>query len=119
VPLHERGTEVVSFGRKTLEEFNGGVDIVINCTPVRMKGENEGKSPVRNLEGVKLVYDLVYNPEETELLRIARANGCETIGGLQMLYAQAEEQYRLWRKGPGISGQGSGEEHLPFEIGEI
>jgi 3-dehydroquinate dehydratase / shikimate dehydrogenase len=94
--LKQRGAEVISFGRKTLNEFKGDVEIVINCTPLGMKGDNEGRSPVRDLSGVKLVYDLVYNPEETELLRIARTAGCETIGGLEMFYAQAEEQYRLW-----------------------
>ncbi len=93
--LKQRGAEVISFGRKTLGDFKGDADILINCTPVGMKGENEGKAPVNDLSGVKLVYDLVYNPEETELLRLARAAGCETIGGLEMLYAQAEEQYRL------------------------
>jgi shikimate dehydrogenase len=48
------------------------------------------------LRGVKLVYDLVYTPEETALLRAARAAGCRTLGGLAMLVGQAVEQFRLW-----------------------
>jgi shikimate 5-dehydrogenase len=43
-----------------------------------------------------LVYDLVYNPEETALLRDAKNAGCQTLGGLEMLFAQAAEQFRLW-----------------------
>jgi shikimate 5-dehydrogenase len=43
-----------------------------------------------------VAYDLVYNPAETRFLREARAAGCETVGGLGMLVAQAEEQFRLW-----------------------
>jgi shikimate 5-dehydrogenase len=45
---------------------------------------------------VKLVYDLVYNPEETVLLRDAREVGGRTLGGLAMLVGQAAEQFRLW-----------------------
>jgi len=44
----------------------------------------------------RMVYDLVYEPEETTLLSDARAAGCDTIGGLEMLVAQAERQFELW-----------------------
>jgi shikimate 5-dehydrogenase len=39
---------------------------------------------------------LVYNPAETRFLREAREAGCEELGGLQMLVAQAAEQFQLW-----------------------
>jgi shikimate 5-dehydrogenase len=42
------------------------------------------------------VYDLVYNPRETQLLRDARAAGADAIGGLAMLVAQASRQFELW-----------------------
>jgi len=48
------------------------------------------------LRGVRLAYDLVYNPSETRFLRAAHAAGCETIGGLEMLIAQAVAQFKLW-----------------------
>ena len=44
----------------------------------------------------RLVYDLVYNPRETRLLREAAAAGCDTLGGLDMLVAQAQQQFQLW-----------------------
>jgi shikimate 5-dehydrogenase len=44
----------------------------------------------------QLVYDLVYEPADTRLLLDARAAGCATIGGLDMLIAQAERQFELW-----------------------
>ena len=49
-----------------------------------------------------IVYDLVYNPLETKLLIDARAAGCRTISGLEMLIAQAALQFELWtgRKPP-------------------
>ncbi len=42
------------------------------------------------------MYDLVYNPPVTRLLRDAAAAGCQTIGGLEMLVAQAQEQFQWW-----------------------
>ena len=44
----------------------------------------------------RVVYDLVYEPQDTALLVAAQAAGCETIGGLEMLVAQAERQFELW-----------------------
>ena len=43
-----------------------------------------------------MAYDLVYNPLETRFLREARAAGCETLGGMEMLLAQAVEQFKIW-----------------------
>jgi 3-dehydroquinate dehydratase/shikimate dehydrogenase len=81
-----------------LESFNGEADIVINCSPVGMSGHSEGRSLIKaeSLEGVKLVYDLIYTPEETALLADAKRAGCRTLGGLAMLVGQAAEQFRLW-----------------------
>jgi shikimate 5-dehydrogenase len=44
----------------------------------------------------RLVYDLIYNPATTRLLREAAAAGCQTIGGLEMLVAQAQSQFEWW-----------------------
>ncbi|HEY5837877.1 MAG TPA: shikimate dehydrogenase [Pyrinomonadaceae bacterium] len=85
----------------TFTEF----DIVVNATPLGTRGELETETPVtaENLRGVRLAYDLVYNPLETQFLSEARQAGCETLGGLEMLIAQAVEQFRLWTgKEPGI-----------------
>ncbi|MBO0724302.1 MAG: shikimate dehydrogenase [Blastocatellia bacterium] len=81
-----------------LESFNGEADVVINCSPVGMKGHSEGQSLIEaeSLEGVNLVYDLIYTPEETALLREAKQAGCRTLGGLAMLVGQAAEQFQLW-----------------------
>jgi 3-dehydroquinate dehydratase / shikimate dehydrogenase len=112
--LSERGAETTVYARDlskarlladefktragTIDGFDGQADLVINCTPIGMRGHSEGQAPVRaeQLRCVKLVYDLVYNPGETALLHNARAAGCRTLGGLAMLVGQAAEQFRLW-----------------------
>jgi 3-dehydroquinate dehydratase/shikimate dehydrogenase len=55
-------------------------------------------------QGRALVYDLVYNPRETRLLRDARQAGFDTIGGLEMLVAQAERQFEYWTGRPAPAG---------------
>ena len=72
--------------------------IVINTTPIGMRGHSEGSSPVRRkmMRGRRIAYDLVYNPLETRFLLDAQAEGCLAIGGLDMLIAQAALQFKLW-----------------------
>ena len=112
--LRERGAAVTVYARDPekarilaaefdaaaapLDEFRGAADILVNCTPIGMHGHSEGQSPVpaERLRDVELVYDLIYTPEETALLAAARAAGSRTLGGLEMLLAQAGEQFRLW-----------------------
>jgi shikimate dehydrogenase len=72
-------------------------DVVINTTPVG-SAELAGRTiaVAEQLGGARLVYDLVYNPIETEFLKQAHAAGCQTLGGLEMLVAQAGLQFELW-----------------------
>jgi 3-dehydroquinate dehydratase/shikimate dehydrogenase len=74
----------------------GSWDLLVNATPVGMAPRaDETPWPGATFDG-ELVYDLVYNPGETRLLREAAAAGCVTIGGLDMLVAQAQEQAAWW-----------------------
>jgi 3-dehydroquinate dehydratase/shikimate dehydrogenase len=74
-----------------------GYDLVVNATPLG-SGAYIDQSPVtrEQLNGARCIYDLVYNPAETRLLREAREAGCQTLGGLEMLVAQARIQFELW-----------------------
>ena len=45
---------------------------------------------------MRLAYDLVYNPSETRFMKEAAAVGCKTLGGMEMLVAQARRQFKLW-----------------------
>jgi len=70
---------------------------VINATPLG-SGEHIDQSPAtaEQLSGARCVYDLVYNPIKTRLLKEAREAGCQTLGGIEMLVAQAKIQFELW-----------------------
>jgi 3-dehydroquinate dehydratase/shikimate dehydrogenase len=71
-------------------------DLLINCTPVGMYPRvDQTPMPAEHLTG-RYVYDLVYNPSVTRLLRDAATRGSVTIGGLEMLVAQAREQFQWW-----------------------
>jgi shikimate 5-dehydrogenase len=74
----------------------GSWDVLVNCTPVGMYPHaDDTPMDVSRLTG-GLVYDLVYNPTTTRLMRDAERAGCQTIGGLEMLVAQAHEQFEWW-----------------------
>ncbi|MFO7693828.1 MAG: shikimate dehydrogenase [Vicinamibacterales bacterium] len=74
----------------------GAWDLLVNATPVGMHPDAEQSAfPESNYDG-RVVYDLVYNPLRTRLLREASAHGCRAIGGLGMLIAQARRQIELW-----------------------
>jgi 3-dehydroquinate dehydratase / shikimate dehydrogenase len=72
-------------------------DIVINATPVGMYPKiNETPIDKDRLKPDMIVFDTIYNPIETKLLRDAKAQGCKTINGLSMFVHQAAAQFRLW-----------------------
>jgi 3-dehydroquinate dehydratase/shikimate dehydrogenase len=72
-------------------------NILINGTPIGMFPEMDA-TPFRkdNLDQRTLVFDTVYNPEQTLLIRQAKAAGCPVITGLSMFVRQAAYQYRLF-----------------------
>ena len=72
-----------------------GWDVLVNATTSGSGGEDD--DPMRGipLDG-EIVFDLVYAPPVTPLLDRARKEGCLTIGGIEMLVAQAERQFELW-----------------------
>jgi len=72
-------------------------DILINATPVGMY-PNENSSLVdRNiLKNIDVVFDVVYNPLRTKLLRDAESVGCQIIEGVDMLVLQGAEAFKLW-----------------------
>ncbi len=76
-------------------------EIYINCTPIGMHPSVDA-SPITDWSGEKpaLVFDTIYNPIETKLLRDARSQGIATVSGLEMFVRQAAAQFDLWTGRP-------------------
>jgi 3-dehydroquinate dehydratase/shikimate dehydrogenase len=74
-------------------------DVIINATPVGM-GSNK-QSPLDEKElNTKYVFDLVYNPAETKLMKMAKAKNLQVISGLEMFVQQGARQFEIWTGKP-------------------
>ncbi len=84
-----------------LDEVNSVIDeaqVLINTTSVGMHRVAEGQTLVRAEQMHKelVVFDIVYSPLETELLKEARKAGCMTIDGLKMLVYEGAAAFKIW-----------------------
>lgn len=81
-----------------LEKVCPDLTLLVNATPVGSAGQGDGTAWPDGLElpAHVVVYDLVYDPRETRLMRMARQAGLLAIGGLGMLVEQAALAFELW-----------------------
>jgi 3-dehydroquinate dehydratase/shikimate dehydrogenase len=70
-------------------------DVLIHATPVGME-PNTSQSLFESRIPARIVFDMVYNPRETVLLKSARQHGCTIIRGSEMLLEQAVRQFEIW-----------------------
>jgi len=91
---------------KHAENLIEKADLIVNTTPVGMKTtKNEenllpfGENFWRSLNSKSIIYDLIYNPAPTSLLKFSAKKGCMTIDGLQMLVAQGLKSLSFWTDG--------------------
>ena len=84
--------------REALELAINSADILVNATPIGMKGtEDEMALPDASMLRPDLVVcDLIYVPRETRLLKEAAGRGCKTVSGLGMQLYQAVPAFRMW-----------------------
>lgn len=72
-------------------------DVLVNCTPIGMS-PNMNESPYEEhwlREGL-VVFDTIYNPENTLLIKDAKARGCFTVSGIEMFVRQAAAQFHYF-----------------------
>lgn len=72
--------------------------LIVNCTPLGMWPDTENKPaiPYDHITARHLLYDCIYNPEETQFLKEGQKRGARTINGMQMLHLQAEAAWKIW-----------------------
>ena len=75
-------------------------DVLVNATPCGMAGQSQSLPLQPEEWNARVVFDLVYNPLETPLLRLARERGCTVIQGVEMFVQQGARQFELWTGKP-------------------
>lgn len=83
------------------DEIMASHTVVVNCTPLGMVGHGVDKCPdipYEMLGGKHLLYDIVYNPENTLFLQKGAAHGARTKSGYEMWYLQALASWEIWNK---------------------
>ena len=90
----EFGADFVEWDERTENDW----DLVINTTPLGMTGKfvDSNPWPEDSYHKLKIAYDIVYSPLETNFLRLAREKGAKTINGLEMFIFQALRQFEIW-----------------------
>ncbi|MBP3454728.1 MAG: shikimate dehydrogenase [Alistipes sp.] len=95
----------VAKGNMTYADIDAGVmrshDLIINATPVGMwpSVDEAPRLPYDCLSPDHIVFDLIYNPEQTSFMRLAAERGAAVAGGMEMLAVQAEASWRIWNSG--------------------
>ncbi len=108
--LHQLGLETVFVSRsqkngtiqyeqitpEMLTEYN----VIVNCTPCGMSPHFDEcpNIPYDAITNKHLLYDLIYNPDETLFLKRGRKQGAKTKNGLEMLLLQAEAGWDIWNR---------------------
>ncbi|MCL6471945.1 MAG: shikimate dehydrogenase [Firmicutes bacterium] len=88
--------KTLTFEENLADIFKKG-ELIVNATPVGMK-ESGGLLPVplKYINAEHFIYDLIYTPQETALIKAARDKGARAINGLGMLVYQAAEAFEIW-----------------------
>jgi len=91
------GVTAQELNEANLREALSQADILVNATSVGMSpNRDETPVPQRLLNPRLVVFDIVYNPLKTRLLREAEGVGAQTIGGLEMLVWQGALAFEMW-----------------------
>ncbi|MEO0333106.1 MAG: shikimate dehydrogenase [Bacteroidota bacterium] len=92
----EKAISYADLKQKDLRDY----PLIINTTPLGMSPNTETYPELdyQQLTSKHFCYDLVYNPEETAFMKLAKKQGAEVKNGLKMLHLQAEKSWEFWNK---------------------
>lgn len=82
--------------KNTISDKFSESDILVNASPAGMDGVGSHDIPLNDLKKSAVVYDLVYKPQNTNLLTDAKELGHKASGGLTMLLYQGAESFEIW-----------------------
>jgi shikimate dehydrogenase len=88
--------DAVALSRQPLRKFVGGAEVILNASSMGMNATNNPPIDKTWIRGDHWVFDIVYSPLQTRLLRDATASGAKTINGLDMLVNQGACSFTLW-----------------------
>ena len=81
---------------EVIQEYN----VIVNCTPIGMypKTEECPLLPYEAMDQHTILYDLIYNPDETKFMKLGKKYGAQTKNGLEMLLLQAFASWEFWHE---------------------
>ena len=88
--------QIMTPGDASLPDELEQTDLVVNATSLGLKARDPLPIPAKGLGPPTLVFDTIYNPAQTALLKAARAAGCRTCNGLGMLARQGAASFKIW-----------------------
>ena len=83
---------------ENLETVIGKMDIIINATSLGLKGGDNFKQEFKYIKPTLVYYDVIYNPEETLMIKKLKKRGIKTYNGLKMFIYQGQKSFSLWHK---------------------
>ena len=86
----------IESGRETIKELLLNSDLLVNATPCGMRKTDPEILPAEALCKGLVIFDLVYNPKETPLIKSARKRNLACVNGLGMLVYQGAASFKLW-----------------------
>jgi 3-dehydroquinate dehydratase/shikimate dehydrogenase len=96
----QAGAKVFKRESFTSKKDPASFDVIINSTPVGMAGQKGAQILSAEELRTKFVFDLVYNPIDTPLIRLARQQGIGVITGVEMFVQQGARQFEIWTGKP-------------------
>jgi len=95
--LEEKGAERLRYQEVDKEVIQAHT-VIVNCTPLGMHPYDKELPaiPYEYLTEDHLLYDCIYNPAKTLFLQMGEEHGCRIKNGLEMLFMQADEAWRIW-----------------------
>ena len=83
---------------KSIETAAENMNIIINATSLGLVNGNNFEQDFKTIKPSLIYYDIIYNPEETMMIKKFKKRGIKTFNGLEMFMYQAQKSFSLWNK---------------------